>query len=64
VFELRQGTLTERKVLSTVDLLIRVACFVIKGIKFSIEEAGDLNRLVQPNVAAPLKLVIKDGPIL
>jgi hypothetical protein len=58
VFELRQGTLTERKVLSTVGLLIRIACFVIKGIKFSIEEA------VQPNVAAPLKLVIKDGPIL
>jgi len=34
-------------VLSTVDLLVKVACFVNKNIMFAISKAADLNKLVQ-----------------
>jgi hypothetical protein len=37
ILKSRQGTLTERERLGTVDLLIKVACFV--RIKISIERA-------------------------
>jgi hypothetical protein len=40
---LRSGTTNIRGILSTVDLLIRVACFVKKLILFSISKGADLN---------------------
>jgi hypothetical protein len=40
---LKQGTLTEGKGHSTVDLLIKVPCFVTDEIMFSISKEADLN---------------------
>ncbi len=39
----KQGTLTEGERLSTVDVLIIVACFVKKKIMFGLSKAADLN---------------------
>jgi hypothetical protein len=40
------GALTEGKKLSTADLLIMIACFVMMLNKISIEKAADLNKSV------------------
>ncbi len=46
--ECNQGILTKREGrLSTVDLLIKVACFVKEVKIFSIQKGADLNWLVQ-----------------
>jgi len=44
---LKQGTLTEGEELSTVDLLIKVPCFVTDEIMFAVSKGIDLNWLVQ-----------------
>jgi hypothetical protein len=42
-----QGMLTEVELFSTVDLLVKVACVVIKQITFAMSKRADLNNLVQ-----------------
>ncbi len=42
-----QGTLNEGERPSTVNLLIRVACFVKKKIMLTFSKAADLNKFVQ-----------------
>ncbi len=46
-FQLLPENTSLRRRLNTVDLLIKVACFVIKKILFVIPNAADLNKLVE-----------------